>query len=114
MHEYRIAQDIIETVITEAEKHKAKQVTEIELLVGDFNNVVEDALRFNLEALCCGTIAEGAGVEIRREPLVVKCHECGKESSPKDSLVFTCRHCQGLSTEVVGGKALNVVSIDVE
>ncbi len=114
MHEYRIAQDIIETVIAEAKKHKAKRVTAIELLVGDFNNIVADALLFNLEALARGTIAEGTKVEIRREAVSVKCADCEKEGPPTSALVLSCSHCGGGKVEICAGKALNVVSIDVE
>lgn len=113
MHEFGIAQGILETVLAEAVKHEAKRVTAIELLVGEFNNVVEDALRFNLEALSRGTLAEGAELAIKCEALELKCGKCGKRGAPQEKLVIRCPHCGSIAVEVTGGEALNVVSIEV-
>ncbi len=114
MHEYGIAKGIIDTVLAEAEKHEAKKIKSIELLIGEFNNIVADALVLNVEMLAHGTAAQGVKLDIKRQPLRVKCAACGKQGEPKEALVFVCPFCDSMAVEITGGKALNIVSIEVE
>ena len=114
MHEASSAQQIIQVVAAEAEKRKGKRVSGIELLVGDFDNVVEEALRFNLEALAEGTMAAGAKLDIKREVLEIECSACGAKGEPVERLVFRCAKCSSLDVEMISGKALKVVSIEIE
>jgi len=114
MHEYGLAKQIAELALAQAAEHGATRVRGVELLVGDFNNIVPDALRFHLEAISKGTHLEGAAIKIKRQAMLLKCHACGKEGTPRDALSIVCPHCDGLSVEIVGGKDLSLVAIEVD
>ena len=114
MHEYGIAKSVIETLLPEAEKNGRGRIIKIELVLGDFNNVMPESLLLHLEALSRGTAAQDAEVKINRVALEVKCHECGKTGRPADKLVMLCPHCGGLGVEIVAGKELEITAIEVE
>jgi hydrogenase nickel incorporation protein HypA/HybF len=114
MHEFSIAQKIVNLVLEEGEKHDARKVTEIELLIGEFNNIVPESLLFSMEVLSKGTIAEGAAVRIEKDPVKIACRGCGAEGAPADPLVFVCPACGSPGVEIRGGRALNVVGFSIE
>lgn len=68
MHEYSLSKNILEVVLNEIKKHKAKKVNRIKLKVGQFNLLTKESLQeaFNLAAE--NTQAKGAILEIEETP----------------------------------------------
>ncbi len=64
MHSLAMAQDILQAALSEAEKRDAKHIKTISVKTGDRHSAESDSLRFCLEAVAKGTIAEGAQIEI--------------------------------------------------
>jgi len=69
MHEFSIAQNILETALAEAEKHKGKRICTLGVTLGKASHIEPDSLEFCLEAVTKGTIAEGAQIEV--EPMSI-------------------------------------------
>ena len=114
MHELALAQSILEICEEEARKQQAGAIQKIKLRLGDFSGVVREALEFSFDALKAETLAAGAGLEIERVPLEVRCPRCGQVSSPPASdLCFVCTDC-GSPVEITSGRELQVEYIEVE
>jgi hydrogenase nickel incorporation protein HypA/HybF len=72
---------IVQNVLAEAEKRKAKKVTEVHLVIGKLTFLGLEQVRFAYEALIKGTIMEGSKLFIEEQEGVVKCNHCGFEGS---------------------------------
>jgi len=72
---------IVQNVLAEAEKRKAKKVTEVHVVIGKLTFLGLDEVRFTYEALTKGTIMEGSNLIIEEQEGVVKCNHCGFEGS---------------------------------
>ena len=64
MHSLAMAENILQAVLKEAEKHDGKCIKAIDIKIGEDDFKEADSLQFCLEAMAKGTIAEGAHVEI--------------------------------------------------
>ncbi len=113
MHEAPIAQGILEAAEKEARKNKARLVKKIKLRIGRMTGVVEDPLRFYFETLTKGTILENAEFEIEWVPAKAKCGQCGREYEMED-IIPVCTDCSSLGGEIISGKELEIVGIEIE
>ena len=113
MHEYSIAQGIMQTVLAEAEKAKAQKVVKVSLKIGDLTGVFPDSLSFCFELLSKGTIAEGAVLAIESVPIRGYCSHCDKSFLIEDNQYF-CQHCNNLKIELISGRELQIDHLEVE
>jgi len=81
MHEFSMMSQIVQNVLAEAEKRKAKKVTEVHLVIGKLTFLGLEEVRFAYEALTKGTIMEGSKLIIEEQEGVVKCNHCGFEGN---------------------------------
>jgi len=109
MHEFSVASGILETALSEAEKHKAKKIKKITIEVGQLSMISIEQLRFALDALKEDTIASKAEMDIRRMPARIRC-DIGHESeiSLKEPIFHSlqklkCPKC-GEKAEISGGR----------
>ena len=104
MHEWSLAQNIIEAAVKEAKERRLAKISCIHLEVNslDLGHADGSSLQFCLEELAKGTIAEGAEMNIEVRPVEYKCRECSSVSRAEDAL-FVCPKCGSgnldLSTE---------------
>jgi len=113
MHELAITQDMLNLVLEQAEKAGAKEVGEINLVIGEMTGVVEDCVQFYFNFLSKGTIAERAALSFTMVPTTARCRVCDKPFELKE-FDWACPYCQGNSMEIIAGKELFVESIEVE
>lgn len=113
MHEYSIAQGIMQTVLAEAEKAKAQKVVKVSLKIGDLTGVFPDSLSFCFELLSKGTIAEGAALNIEKVPIRGYCPHCNKTFLIEDNNYF-CQYCNNLKIELTSGRELQIDHLEVE
>jgi len=64
MHEFSIAQSVVQTVLKVAMENNAVQVTEINLEIGELTLLNPEYLKYGIEVASEGTIIEGAKVNI--------------------------------------------------
>lgn len=76
-----MARNIIDSVLSEADRKEAKKVLEIRLEVGELMQLDRRALRFGLKLLMIGPVLEGAHVHIHLKKASFSCRRCGREWS---------------------------------
>jgi len=113
VHEFAVAQSLLEIVEQEARPYSGARVTGITLRIGHLNTVVPDALRFAFEAITRGGIAEGAVLEIEEVPLTIRCHQCDEVFTIDDPFML-CPRCEGIDVELLSGRELEITSMEID
>jgi hydrogenase nickel incorporation protein HypA/HybF len=121
MHEYLTTKQIVESVLSEAEKHGAKKVLEVHLTIGKLTVLGIEQVKFYYELLTKETIMENSRLIIEEEEPLVKCENCGYKGNihfeREDVYHFliptlTCPKC-GKTVKIVKGKEVLVKSVKV-
>ena len=119
MHEFSVTSQIVQSVLTEAEKRGAKKVTEVHLVIGKLTFLGLEQVHFAYEALIKGTIMEASRLIVEEQEGAVKCNHCGHEGDFKyenDPLyhvpvpTLKCPQC-GNVVSIVAGKECTIKSI---
>jgi hydrogenase nickel incorporation protein HypA/HybF len=113
MHELSVTEQLLNVVLEHSRKANAKQVSKVNVVIGDLTGFVNESIQFYFDLLSKGTEAEKASLAITRIPSRVRCRDCKREFQP-DGADWSCPHCGGLIEEVLGGRELYVESIEVE
>ena len=114
MHELSIALSIIEMATEEAERRGGARVNTLHLKLGPLSGVVKDALLFSYEVACNGTPLEGSQLVIEDVPVVIYCWQCQSEQQLDSIQRFCCPVCGTLSADVVRGRELEFVAMEIE
>ncbi len=89
MHEFSMAEELLDVVKVNATANNAKRVISIKIRLSEISSITPDALSLSFEAVSKGTIAEDASLIIERSPVVVRCKGCGLEGAvniPEDAI----------------------------
>ena len=113
MHELGIAESIVSTINKTMESNSYTTVSGIGLRIGEMTDIVEDSLRFGMEALTKGTSLEGVDVTIEIVPLQGRCKKCQEEFRIVEFL-FVCPGCKSVEIEIIKGKELDISYLEVE
>ena len=114
MHELSIAMSMVEMATDESQRLGAERVTALHLKVGLLSGVVKDALIFSYEVACAGTPLEGSKLIIEDVPVKVYCPRCSSEKELDSIQLFACPACGELTPEVLEGRELQVVAMEIE
>jgi hydrogenase nickel incorporation protein HypA/HybF len=112
LHELGLASEILEVVLSEAERNTARQVTAVTLRVGVLRAIEPEHLSFLFAHLARGTAADGARIEIRDDPVRVGCPACGV--SEAHSIVRECPRCGRGGVVATGGDVLEIVALEID
>jgi hydrogenase nickel incorporation protein HypA/HybF len=112
MHELSIAMSIVEVAQEEAEQ-RGVQVTGVRMKLGALSGVAKNALLSSYEMACCDTPLEGSRLLIEDVPVVVFCVICQTERPISSVQLFCCSECGTPSSEIVQGKELQVVALEI-
>jgi hydrogenase nickel incorporation protein HypA/HybF len=113
MHEFSLAGEVIKIVEFEAEKNKARSVSEITIEVGNFSGVEAEAFKSALGLLSEGSVLEKASLNIVRMKGKGICNTCNKEFE-MNQRIDTCPGCNSFPSEIKGGNEFRVVSLMIE
>ncbi|MGA9994950.1 MAG: hydrogenase maturation nickel metallochaperone HypA [Pyrinomonadaceae bacterium] len=114
MHELSIAMSMIEMAAEEAERRGGVSVHAIHLKLGDLSGVVKEALLFSYGMACEGTPLEGSRLVIEEVPVAVYCPACQMETTLDSVQLFCCAVCHAPTSQVVRGRELEVVALEIE
>ncbi|MCX7831914.1 MAG: hydrogenase maturation nickel metallochaperone HypA [Actinobacteria bacterium] len=114
LHEGPVTESILKIVLEYAEKHNARTVNKVSVVIGKMTGYEESPIRFYWEALSSGTVAEGAELEVIYTPISVKCQSCGEVYEPEDQYSLFCPNCGFYGGEIKSGKELFVDSIEID
>ena len=112
MHELGIAQNILEIVHQAVPVDQKAAVRSIRIRVGPLSGVVPDSLEFCFQAIVNETEMQNARLAIEQLPAILKCKKCSYQFKTKD-LEFFCQSCGSSDLELVSGKELEVVEIEL-
>lgn len=114
MHELSIALSMVEMAAEEAARRGGAQVNAVHLKLGPLSGVVKEALLFSYTVACQGTSLEGSQLVIEDVPVVVYCPTCRMETSPPSFQWFCCSVCDTPTPQVLQGKELEVVALEIQ
>lgn len=113
MHEFALAESIVEIVSEEAHKQGFRAVRVLRLQIGALANVEPEALQFCFDAVSSGTVAEGAALDILRTPAQGWCRDCCKTVSLEERF-GPCPECGRTYVEMTSGDELRLAELEVE
>lgn len=113
MHEFGIAQGLLDAVLAKAQEIGAPRVISIRLEIGALAGVETGALTFAFAALAHETPAASAHLRIENIPVRCYCSTCETEFEcrPAD---YACPKCGRTSTDVRSGRELRLISMEVD
>ncbi|HUJ23802.1 MAG TPA: hydrogenase maturation nickel metallochaperone HypA [Bryobacteraceae bacterium] len=114
MHELSIALSIIEGAQEEAERHGGGRVSAVHVKVGPLSGVVRDSLLFAYDLACEGTPLNGSRLLVEETPVTIHCPACGMERAAVSVEQLCCSVCGKPSAEVMQGRELEVVALELE
>ena len=123
MHEFSLAQSLLQTAIEVATQNQALQITKINLKFGTFALVMEDQFRFCMDILKEeDELTKEMEVIIKWEEGVIQCVECGyngitdssKENDYGMISSLKCPKCQSYDTRVVKGMETFIEDISIK
>jgi len=113
MHELAVTQNLLKIALEHAEKANAREVTGLNVVIGELSSMVDDSIQFYWEVIAKETIAEKAVLNFRRIPAELQCMTCFNTYHPKDGELI-CPQCKGVGAKVISGEEFFLESIDVE
>lgn len=114
MHEMGIALEIAKIAQESVPDNlKNARVQIVNLKIGKLAAVVPESLKFCFEVAAKDTPLEGAELHIEEIPVTARCKECGA-SWTAEQPNFICEKCESGAVELLTGRELDIVSIEVE
>ena len=114
MHEGSIAKGILDTAVAALPRPDAK-ITKITVIVGVMSGVERECLDLYFAEMSKDTVAQGAALELRRQPAKLVCTSCGQEE-PYDNTGELAVHCAkcGQNNKLEGGNELYIESMEID
>jgi hydrogenase nickel incorporation protein HypA/HybF len=113
MHELSIVESLLNLALENAEKANARKIVSMNLVVGDYTGVMEDAVDLYFGFLSKDTIAAGAKIHYTHVPGQLRCRDCDL-LFPLQKQDYRCPKCDGKRVEIVGGRELYIENMEVE
>jgi hydrogenase nickel incorporation protein HypA/HybF len=114
MHELSIALSMIDAAMDEAARRGGVRINALHIKLGPLSGVVKDALLFSYEVACNGTALEGSKLLIEEVPVVIYCARCQAERQLTSIQRFCCPVCGTLTSDVVRGKEMEFVAMEID
>lgn len=113
MHELSLCRSIADLVVEAAADADARKVSRIVLEIGMGAPVEIEAIRFCLPLCLEDTVAGDAELVIERPLLTLECGLCGAGYDSTTARA-PCPACGSLTSTIVSGRQMRVVSIEAE
>jgi len=113
MHEMGLALEIIDIAVASIPAEmEAARVESVNLRVGKLSAIVPESLKFCFDVAVKETRINGAELNIEQVPVVAMCKVCGFQWTIEEP-AFSCKKCKSGDIELISGKELDIVSIEV-
>jgi len=112
MHEFSIAQSVIETVRAQLPADERRPIRSVTLKLGQFNRIAPESLEYYFEIVREGTVAREAKLKIIPVPIQCRCGTCGFNFEG-GRYVTICDRCGKGGVELISGNELNVIEIEL-
>lgn len=112
MHELALCQSVVDSLREQARIHGFERITTVRLAIGALSCVSADAIEFCFSAVCRGTLAEGAKLELMRLPGEAWCLDCCVPMMIEDRHQ-ACGQCGGHRLRVTQGDEMLIKELEV-
>jgi hydrogenase nickel incorporation protein HypA/HybF len=112
MHELSVCQALIDQVEGIARDRNAREVTEINVLIGPLSGVEPVLLQQAFSVASAGTLADGARLNLSTMPVRVHCRTCGAETEALPARLI-CGECGDWRTNLVSGDDLLLTTVEL-
>ena len=102
MHELSVTESILEIATRHAQAQKARNITDLYLVIGQWSSVVDDSIQFYWDI-----------ISFRRVMTELICQDCGQEYQPSSESMI-CPRCASTNVKVKVGEEFFLEAIDVE
>lgn len=113
MHEFGIAQSVLETAQAEARKHNGARLCKVAMRIGELAAVDPDSLTFCFEALVKGTDLDPLELAIEFCPRRYRCPACAYEFST-EGWDLACPQCSAAPAKFISGDELEIAYLELE
>lgn len=113
MHELSVTESILEIALRHAQAAHAKQITQINLVIGQLASIVDDSVQFYWELIAKDSIAEHARLHFRRISAEFECRSCGHQFN-LDGDDLLCSRCGSVELKITAGEEFFIEAIDIE
>ena len=110
MHEFALAQDIIET-ISRSVTENLEKIKVVHIDVGEFSGVVVDSLEFGLTVVLEDKKLSNIKTNITTVPAAAIC-ECNHQYQIKD-ILESCPKCQSFNRKITSGADVIIRSVEI-
>jgi len=114
MHELSIAISIVEMAAEEAAARGHAGVRAVHLRLGPLSGVVKEALLASYEMASASTSLEGSQLLIEEVGVEIFCPQCRQRRPVVSIQRLCCPECGAPAGEVVQGKELEVVALEIQ
>lgn len=136
MHEWALAESIIDTIAKEAKKNKLRKISAVRIKTGELQHLDLDILKFALENILPSydLPLNPSGIDLQTEKSSFKCRVCGNEwmldsflqeisGDEAESIHFLpemahacmrCARCNSPDFELLKGRGIWIDSIEAE
>ena len=112
MHELALMQELCELASAAAAQQGAQRIHQLELRVGELGGVNPDALRQAFAVVAATAPWDEAMLQLEVVPTVCFCPRCEQPFRPLD-VIHLCPDCGVISNEVLQGRELELVALEV-
>lgn len=121
MHELSISSEVVQTVLNSVKENGGQKVLSIVLEIGEMTLLNEEQVKFWIEELLKGTVAEGAKIRIKKKKVWIECESCKYKGRPlldqklEMSIFgpFYCPKCKAFRVEVKEGNGCTLKRIQM-
>ena len=113
MHEMSLMASMLDLIEDQAAKEGFRLVTRVTLEIGTLAGVEAEAMRFAFDVATQDSVAQGAELVIEETQGLARCTVCGS-LAPVAAFYDPCPACGRAPQEIVRGRELRIVSLDVE
>jgi hydrogenase nickel incorporation protein HypA/HybF len=114
MHELSIAMSIVEMAEEESARRDHAKIHAIHLRLGLLSGVVKEALLSSYEMACASTCLEGSQLIIEEVTVEVFCPACKARVRVPSIQWMACPQCGTPTPDIVQGKELEVIAMEIE
>ncbi len=112
MHEFSLAQKLLEQAIQVQSSNPGTILRRIEFEVGPLSGVEPLQMIGNLEILVADACEPGVEVVMHEVPLLAKCRACW-QTFEVINYQFQCRQCGSHELDILRGDSIKLISVDL-
>ncbi|MCL1922266.1 MAG: hydrogenase maturation nickel metallochaperone HypA [Propionibacteriaceae bacterium] len=111
MHELSLCHSIVAIAEVAA---RGRRVRVVELDVGNLRQVVPATLAYCWDFVTPSTTLEGSTLKIHSIEGTLKCQDCLKETTLRDTPILVCDFCESTKVDILTGEEFMVTSLVLE